>query len=142
MNTEQKKSLLEAARKAMTNAWAPYSGFAVGAAVLAKSGRIYAGCNVENASYPVSTCAERNALGAMVVAGEYGVEAILGTSRHPEPVPPCGMCRQAIIEFGREITVISVGADGAERVFSARELLPGAFGRGFLTEHADERFSD
>jgi cytidine deaminase len=132
MNHEQKIAMLDAARAARNNAWAPYSGFAVGAAVLGGTGRIYAGCNVENASYPVGSCAERNAIGAAVAAGETSIAAVLVTSIDEKPVPPCGMCRQALAEFGIEMTVITVGKYGAEKTFTLDQLLPEAFGSGFL----------
>ena len=134
MTETVKQHLIDAASAAMKNAWAPYSGFRVGAALLAASGRIYSGCNVENSSYPVTTCAERNAIGAAVSAGDTRFEAIVVLSGHPEPVTPCGMCRQALAEFGMDIPVICLGAGGAERTFLVRDLLPAAFDRDFLAE--------
>lgn len=128
MQQNDESAMLTAARQAMQNAWAPYSGFHVGAAVLAGSGRIYPGCNVENASYPVTTCAERNAIGAAISAGERRIVAVLVCAGHREPVTPCGMCRQALAEFGPDIRVICVGGDGDRAEFLVRDLLPNAFG--------------
>jgi cytidine deaminase len=95
-------TLVEAAQAAAENAYAPYSRFRVGAAVRGASGRIYEGCNVENASYPVGLCAERNALGSAVAAGEERIEAVAVASADAslETLLPCGMCRQFLSEFG------------------------------------------
>jgi cytidine deaminase len=117
-----------AARTARSNAHAPYSGFAVGAAVLA-GGRVFAGCNVENASYPVGLCAERGALAAAVAAGMKRIEAVLVVAGGP--TSPCGMCRQALAEFGTAMPVRLVGDDGAIETDLA-ELLPSPFLAGDL----------
>jgi cytidine deaminase len=124
--------LLQAARAAMANAHAPYSGFRVGAAVLGGSGAVFAGCNVENASYPVSLCAERGALSAAVAAGEKSVAATLIVSAATDPCPPCGMCRQALSELGPTQRILLAGGDGTLREFSLADLLPEAFGPEFL----------
>lgn len=134
MTTDERERMLEAAVEARANAYAPYSGFAVGAAVLGSHGGIYAGCNVENASYPVSLCAERGAIAAAVAAGETGLDAVLILSDATEPCPPCGMCRQALAEFGPDMIVVMVGAGGACREAALRDLLPSVFGPGFLAE--------
>ena len=121
--------LLEAARAAQRRAHAPYSNFAVGAAVLDELGRIHSGCNVENAAYPLGLCAEASALAAMVLAGGRKVGAIAVVGPGPEPVTPCGGCRQRLREFGDDATAIVV-AD-AERVrgrYTLGELLPASFG--------------
>jgi cytidine deaminase len=115
--------LERAARGARANAHAPYSGFAVGAAVLA-GGRVHAGCNVENASYPVGLCAERAALAAAVAAGARSIDAVLVVAA--AMVSPCGMCRQALAEFGPAMPVRLVGDDGA-RETSLADLLPSPF---------------
>jgi len=126
------RRMLDAARAAQANAHAPYSGFHVGAAVLGASGAVYAGCNVENASYPVSQCAERGAIAAAVAAGERSLSAAVILGAAPEPCPPCGMCRQALAEFGPSMQVFLVGANGdvSEHVLS--DLLPHAFGPEFF----------
>ncbi|CAA9364133.1 MAG: Cytidine deaminase, partial [uncultured Chloroflexia bacterium] len=87
-------TLLEAAREVRERAYAPYSNFFVGAAVLCSSGKVYAGCNVENAAYPVGICAERSALSAAIAAGERDVVRLVVVADSPRPVSPCGMCRQ------------------------------------------------
>ena len=124
--------MLAAARAAMAHAHAPYSGFHVGAAVLGATGAVYGGCNVENASYPVSLCAERGAISAAVAAGETVLEAVLIVSGGDDLCPPCGACRQALSEFGPAMRVILVGRDGRTREFSLADLLPEAFGREFF----------
>jgi len=121
-------ALEQAARKARANAHAPYSGFPVGAAVLA-DGSIHAGCNVENASYPVGLCAERAALAAAVAAGARGIEAVLVVAGRP--TSPCGMCRQALAEFGAAVPVRLVGDEGAIETDLA-VLLPTPFLSGDL----------
>jgi len=96
---DKKKELLKAARAARSRAYAPYSNFHVGAAVLGANGRIYSGCNVENASFGLTCCAERNAIFAMVAAGEKKIREILIIGQSDEFLPPCGACRQVIAEF-------------------------------------------
>lgn len=121
--------LLEAARAARDLAYAPYSRFRVGAAILAGDGRVYAGCNVENASYPVGTCAEAGAVAAMVAGGARRILAILVVGSGPEPLAPCGACRQRIVEFAApDAPVHLAGPDGIARTVAAADLLPSAFG--------------
>lgn len=121
-------SLLDAARAVRENAYAPYSKFKVGAAIRSKSGRIYAGCNVENVAYPEGTCAEAGAIAAMVAAGETELVEVCVIADSPHPVTPCGGCRQKLAEFGRrEVSVHLATVDGAEAVMTIAELLPGAF---------------
>ena len=126
-------ALLTAARRAREHAYAPYSGFAVGAAVQSDVG-IFAGANVENASYPVGTCAERAAAAAAVSAGARRIGAVVVTTRGARPTPPCGMCRQFLHEFGPGMVVVSVGEDGTRRRWRLHELLPDAFGPDDLGE--------
>ena len=122
-------ALFDAARAAQARAHAPYSGYKVGAAVQAESGAVYAGCNVENAAYPVGTCAEEGAIAAMVAAGERRIVAILVFAEGQTLVTPCGACRQRIREFGAPDTAIHVaGPQGVEATFTLDELLPRAFG--------------
>jgi cytidine deaminase len=118
--------LVAAARKARRRAYAPYSNFHVGAAVLA-DGRIYPGANIENASYPLSVCAERNAVAAAVMAGKTHIEAVAVVADDADPTPPCGGCRQVLHEFGSGMLVVAESDNGrrAEWVLSA--LLPAAF---------------
>ena len=121
------EDLAARARAARERAYAPYSGFLVGAALEADDGRVFAGCNVENASYPVGTCAERVALGHAVVSGARAFSRIAIVTSGAVPAPPCGMCRQALAEFGRELEVMSMGTDGESAVWRLRDLLPASF---------------
>lgn len=125
-------ALLAAAAEARTRAYAPYSGFAVGAALLGKSGRIYQGCNVENASYGATICAERTAIVSAVAAGEREFLAIAVVADAPGPCAPCGVCRQVLSEFGGGIHVIMANLRGEREIRTVEELLPGAFGRDAL----------
>ena len=125
---ERADELVEAAAAARLMAYAPYSHFMVGAAVLA-GGKIFAAPNMEIASYPLSVCAERNAVAAAVAAGNTKIEAvaIVGSGEHP--TPPCGGCRQVLFEFGgEELAVIVESPSGEREAWSLSELLPRAFG--------------
>lgn len=123
------EALFDAAREAQARAYAPYSGFKVGAAVEGESGAVYAGCNVENAAYPAGTCAEEGAIAAMVAAGERRIKAILVVGAGRTLVTPCGACRQRIREFGVADTPVHVaGPDGVRSTFTLDDLLPCAFG--------------
>ncbi|MBB3266506.1 cytidine deaminase [Azospirillum sp. OGB3] len=125
-------SLIAAARDAMAQAYAPYSHFSVGAAILGESGRIHAGANVENAAYPQGQCAESSAIGAMVLAGDRSIRAIAvmgGQSGDGRLCTPCGGCRQRLREFAGPDTPIHVcGPEGLRRTFTLEELLPHSFG--------------
>lgn len=121
------EELIAQATAAMAHAYAPYSRFRVGAALEADDGRVFVGCNVENASYPVGMCAERVALGQAVAAGARGFRRVAVSSSGTRAASPCGMCRQALAEFGVGLEVISV-ADGGERCrWKLAELLPAHF---------------
>jgi cytidine deaminase len=121
--------LVNAAVKAREQAYAPYSRFKVGAAVLGKSGRIYTGCNIENASYGLSNCAERTAVFKAVSEGEVAFTAIAVVADTPEPVSPCGACRQVLAEFNIA-QIILVNLKGQRRTYTIEELLPFSFTKG------------
>jgi cytidine deaminase len=124
-------SLLEAAQAARARAYAPYSNFPVGAAVLGESGRIWAGCNVENSSFGLSVCAERNAVARAVLEGEARILAVVVAGGR-KPVPPCGACRQVLAEFaGPDAPVALIGA-GGRTVHPLGALLAHAFSSRFL----------
>ena len=119
--------LFEAAKAARDNAYAPYSNFKVGAAIRATSGRVFSGCNVENAAYPEGTCAEAGAIAAMVLAGEtrIGEVMVIGDAAL---CTPCGGCRQKLKEFsGPDVRVHIAGLDGVKQSFTVAELLPAGF---------------
>lgn len=120
-------ALRAAAFDALEHAYAPYSRFRVGAALLASDGQIVAGCNVENSSYPAGSCAERVALGAAVVRGLREFTHVVVASEADTPTPPCGMCRQALYELAPDCRVISVTRSGATAEWSLAELLPSPF---------------
>lgn len=121
-------SLKDAALKVRENAHAPYSNFKVGAAILSGSGTLYVGCNVENVAYPEGTCAEAGAIAAMVASGETELAEVYVVAQSPQPVPPCGGCRQKLAEFGaRDVKVTLATTDGTELETTIGQLLPGAF---------------
>lgn len=121
--------LFAEASAAMERAYAPYSRFQVGAAILAGNGQIYSGCNVENAAYPVGTCAEAGAISAMVRDGEQQIREIAVIGRGDKMCTPCGGCRQRIREFATPDAKIHVcGLEGHRRTFTRDELLPESFG--------------
>jgi cytidine deaminase len=124
-------ALVAAARAAMANAHAPYSRFHVGAAIETADGRVFAGCNVESASYGLTICAERMALGAAVAAGARALRRVVVTTDADPPAAPCGACRQLLAEFGLDLEVLAVGPTG-ERRWTLRDLLPDAFTRESL----------
>ncbi|WP_319403087.1 cytidine deaminase [uncultured Anaeromusa sp.] len=128
-SASQWQPVLEAALAVRSRAYAPYSHFAVGAAVQAKSGAIYSGCNVENASYGLTVCAERNALFQAIAAGEREFSILAVVADTPQPVAPCGACRQVMAEFGVDIIVLANLA-GDVSVYRLEELLPAAFQGG------------
>lgn len=121
-------SLLDAAKKARENAYAPYSDFKVGAALRTASGVVFAGCNVENVAYPEGTCAEAGAIAAMVAAGQGDIVEILVMAESEVPITPCGGCRQKISEFGTPETVVILASPlGVIGEVTLGELLPGCF---------------
>ncbi len=122
----QPQALLDLARDARERAYAPYSKFRVGAAVLSESGRIYVGCNVENATYGATICAERSAVCVMVAAGETKLQGVAVFSDAEPPATPCGICRQVLAEFAEDAWVI-VGTPRRSQRFSLAALLPERF---------------
>jgi cytidine deaminase len=123
-----REGLLQSARKAMKNAYAPYSKFRVGAAILTASGETFVGCNVENASYGMTNCAERTAIFAAVaqLGPKIEIRAVAVTNDHGVPCAPCGACRQVIYEFGPDATVFFQGRNGAKQAHIT-DLLPEGF---------------
>ena len=124
MSADTVKQGAEAAR---ANAYAPYSGFRVGAAIRVSSGKVYSGANVENASFTVGICAERSALAAAVSAGDRQFDLLVLVSDADDPVVPCGACRQALSEFAPELRITSHGLNGKTAEWSLAELLPHQF---------------
>ena len=123
--------LLAAAKAVQTQAYAPYSRYRVGAALETDDGTIYVGCNVENASYGLTNCAERVAIGAAVSAGHRKFRRIVVVTDSDPPAPPCGACRQVLLEFGPDLIVESVGPERRMR-WVLRDLLPASFGSEML----------
>jgi len=124
--------LVAAAISARDNAYAPYSNYKVGAALLTKQGKIYTGCNVENASYGASICAERTAVVKAVSEGETEFEAIAIVTDDSSLGSPCGICRQFLAEFGTDIKLIIANLNGAKVESTLQEYLPHAFGPDYL----------
>ena len=124
--------LIEAARRAQQQAYAPYSRYRVGAAVEGTDGSVFAGCNVENASYGLVMCAERVAIGAAVSSGVRAFRRVVVVSDSEPPAPPCGACRQVIFEFAPDAEVLAVGPRSSHR-WTMRDLLPAAFSGSQLT---------
>ncbi|WP_224705575.1 cytidine deaminase [Devosia aquimaris] len=132
-NTVTDQALYEAAEAIRAKAYAPYSRFSVGAAILADDGKIYSGCNIENAAYPQGNCAEASAIAAMIAGGARRITRIYVTGPGAAPVTPCGGCRQRIREFADlDVTVISHGVEGAPLACTLEQLLPHSFGPEYL----------
>lgn len=130
-------TLLAAVKSAQTKAYAPYSKFKVGAAIVADDGEVYTGCNVENASYPEGTCAEAGAIAAMVMAGGKQIRQIYVIGNGEGLVSPCGGCRQRIREFANADTTVHIcGPEGVRAVLNIHDLLPHSFGPEQLQEHS------
>ena len=124
--------LVRRARAVMQNAYAPYSKFHVGAAIEAADGTIHVGCNVENASYGLTICAERMAVGAAVAAGKRALTRVAVVTAVEPPATPCGACRQLLAEFGLDLEIIAAGPS-SERRWKLKDLLPEAFTRESLS---------
>lgn len=127
LSTTLPLDLLNAAKQVWQNAYAPYSNFQVGAALRSKSGIIYTGANIENASYGLARCAEQSAVQAMASAGERTFSEIVVYTEDDPPASPCGACRQILFEFGKEAKVYTVNHIGAVKVYKVTELLPDGF---------------
>lgn len=123
----EERALRERALAAMERAYAPYSSFRVGAALLGSDGSITEACNVENAAFPAGTCAERAALATAIARGVRSFRVLAIASSADEPTPPCGMCRQALIEFSPELEIVSVTRTGKEARWRLADILPHAF---------------
>lgn len=128
------KDLLQYAKNAMNHAYAPYSGFSVGAAILDENNNIHAGCNVENSAYPEGVCAESSAISGMILGGGKKIKKILLVTSGTSMATPCGGCRQKISEFSDADTKILIYYDGQIKTFSMDEILPYSFGRSHLIE--------
>jgi cytidine deaminase len=132
MTRREAERLVAAARAARAHAYSPYSSYRVGAAVLTAAGAIYSGCNVENATYGATLCAERSAIAAMVTAGDRDPVAAAVVTAGPRPGTPCGICRQVLCEFARDLELVLVAESDDGRIVgrrraSLRALLPQAF---------------
>ncbi|KAJ3259947.1 hypothetical protein HK103_001457 [Boothiomyces macroporosus] len=137
LTPEIEKQLGEFASLAKTYSYSPYSKFRVGAALLAESGNVFLGCNVENASYGGAICAERTAVVKAVSSGEKKYLAIAITSDQNDFISPCGFCRQFMVEFGKKLIVLLVTAEGKVKKFTLEELLPLSFGPDNLENRND-----
>jgi len=127
--------LIEEAKKAREKAYVPYSKFAVGAALLTSDGKVYQGCNIENAAYSVGNCAERTALFKAYSEGDTSFTALVVTADTNRPVPPCGACRQVISELcPKDMKIILTNLKGDTQELTVEELLPGAFSPEDLNE--------
>ena len=130
--SETDKKLIKSAISARENAHAPYSNFKVGAALLSESGEIITGCNVENATYGLTICAERTAIFKAISEGKHKFEKIAVVADTENLTPPCGACRQIIWEFCGDVEVILANLKGTTKTFQMRELFPNAFDGTFL----------
>ena len=127
-------ALHEVALEAMERAYAPYSRFRVGAALRGADGSVHPGCNVENAAYPASICAERGALLGAVARGVRAFDVLVLATEADDPTPPCGQCRQVLVEFAPDLAIVSRTRGGAERRWRLSELLPHPFTPSSLTQ--------
>lgn len=137
MDDELKARLIGAAKAARENAYAPYSRFRVGAALLTDDGFIYTGCNIENSSYPATVCAERVAMFKAISEGKTAFRAMAVSCDSLLPCSPCGVCRQVMVEFAPDMCVLMVGSESV-LVRKAGELLPFGFSADHLTDSRNE----
>lgn len=137
----QYKELIKVAQSAKRRAYAPYSKFRVGAALLTSSGQIYSGCNIEISTYALTLCAERTAIFKAVSEGEKKFKAIAVVSDDPQYIPPCGACRQVLMDLAGNIDFIMVNGKGAGKVIKLAKLLPYAFGQKNLLRTRKKRKS-
>ncbi|MBI4178157.1 cytidine deaminase [bacterium] len=128
LKTQVIRKLIREAAKSRKRAYAPYSKFLVGAAALGGSGKIYGGCNVENASYGLTICAERTAIFNAVAAGEKKIRGLAVLFHHTRRGAPCGACRQVIREFGKNVPVVLANLRGGYDLREIEDILPGSFG--------------
>jgi cytidine deaminase len=129
------ESVRAIALSAMERAYAPYSQFRVGAALVGVDGTVFMGCNVENSAYPAGICAERSALSAAVAGGVRQCAMLVSVSEADYPTPPCGMCRQALVEFAPRLSIVSCTKHGGEATWNLATLLPHPFTPAALTHH-------
>lgn len=127
LSEQEIEQLVKAASRYRENAYAPYSGFQVGAALLCENGEMFGGCNVENSSYGLTICAERVALGSAIAAGQRKFRAIAIIGSQEACCPPCGACRQFMVEFNPLMKVILASPGGERKIYDAKELLPEFF---------------
>lgn len=127
LTADLKRRLVQAALAARAHAHAPYSGIVVGAAALADDGRIYSGCNIENASYGATVCAERVAMFSAIAGGAKAVRCLAIASNLDHPIPPCGICRQVASEVGPEAVILMADSEGRFEEATLDELLPRGF---------------
>jgi cytidine deaminase len=136
VTAQEVQKMREAAEAAARAAYCPYSNFPVGAAVLSSEGEIFAGCNVENASFGLTICAERNAIFQAISKGRRSIRAVVIVTPIGGLTPPCGACRQVINEFGPEADVFVFSKDDQRSHFKLTELLPNAFGPDNIAGHS------
>lgn len=142
LDIEMKEKLLFAAKQSKRFAYVPYSDFPVGAALLTKEGKIYTGCNIENATYGASNCAERTAIFKAISEGEKNFIALAIVSNHSGFTFPCGICRQVIYEFSKDLPIIFQNAKGEIKTLSIKDLLPYPFSEKDLTKTKETKTNE